>query len=108
LNRKKAKGRVEPLPAPAARQDRPERDLVIGDQFQRDLEHWVRVEPRMALRVLDLMEDVKRSPFEGKGKPEPLKHNLQGMWSRRITDEHRLVYEVLPDRVTFVSARFHY
>lgn len=62
----------------------------------------------MALRVLELMDDVRRSPFEGKGKPELLKHDLQGRWSRRITNEHRLVYEVFPDRVSFVSARFHY
>lgn len=62
----------------------------------------------MVVRILELMDDVKRSPFVGKGKPELLKHNLQGLWSRRINDEHRLVYEVLPDRVLFVSARFHY
>ncbi|WP_414682931.1 Txe/YoeB family addiction module toxin [Longimicrobium sp.] len=72
------------------------------------MQHWVLTEPRLAARVLELMDDIKRSPFEGKGKPERLKHNLQGMWSRRINDEHRLVYEVLPDRILFVSARFHY
>lgn len=88
--------------------NRSERDFVFQDRFRHDLQHWVLVDSRVALRVLELIEDIKRSPFDGKGKPEALKHNLQGLWSRRITDEHRLVYEVQPDRILFVSARFHY
>jgi toxin YoeB len=108
LKNKKQKGRGTPLPVSAPAEERSERAFVVQDRFRADLQHWVLNEPRLAARVLELMDDVKRSPLEGKGKPERLKHNLRGLWSRRINDEHRLVYEVLPDRVLFLSARFHY
>lgn len=62
----------------------------------------------MALRTLDLVEAVMRDPFQGIGKPEPLKYVLVGAWSRRITEEHRLVYTVSADRVDFLQARYHY
>ncbi len=84
------------------------RDFVVQDQFREDLEHWIRTDSRTAVRVMELMEDVRRHPFEGKGQPEPLKHGLQGKWSRRVTEEHRLVYEVFPDRISFLTARYHY
>jgi toxin YoeB len=61
-----------------------------------------------ALRVLHLVEDVLRDPFHGIGKPEPLKYELAGAWSRRITQEHRLVYRVSAKRIDFVQARYHY
>ena len=61
-----------------------------------------------ALRVLQLVEDVLRDPFHGIGKPEPLKYELAGAWSRRITQEHRLVYRVSAKRIDFVQARYHY
>ena len=61
-----------------------------------------------ALRVLQLVEDVLRDPFHGIGKPEPLKYELAGAWSRRITQEHRLVYRVSAQRIDFVQARYHY
>jgi toxin YoeB len=108
LKNKNRKGGGSPLPASARAGERSERAFVVQDRFLADLQHWVLTEPRLAARVLDLMEDIKRSPTEGIGKPERLKHNLQGLWSRRINDEHRLVYEVFPDRILFVSARFHY
>jgi len=60
------------------------------------------------MRILDLVEAVLRDPFAGIGKPEALKHVLAGCWSRRITQEHRLVYRVLDDRVDFLQARYHY
>lgn len=62
----------------------------------------------MALRVLELVEAALRDPFDGIGKPEPLRFHLQGCWSRRITEEHRLVYLVRDDRVAFLQARYHY
>lgn len=62
----------------------------------------------MALRVLSLVEATLADPFQGIGKPEPLKHLLQGAWSRRITQEHRLVYAVAEDRIDFLQARYHY
>jgi toxin YoeB len=72
------------------------------------LRYWVRTDRNTALRVLDLVEAVLRDPFEGVGKPEPLKFYLQGCWSRRVTQEHRLVYLVRGERVDFLQARYHY
>lgn len=80
----------------------------MDQQFLDDLRYWMRVDPRTATRVLDLVEAVRREPFAGIGKPEPLKGTMPNSWSRRITDEHRLVYLVGRDRVTFVQARYHY
>ena len=73
-----------------------------------DLRWWVDTNRKAALRILDLMEAVLRDPFHGIGKPEPLKGLGAATWSRRISEEHRLVYVVLPDRVVFVQARYHY
>ena len=61
-----------------------------------------------AQRALDLVEAILRDPFQGTGKPEPLKHMLSGAWSRRLTQEHRIVYAVFPGRVEFLQARYHY
>ena len=82
--------------------------LVFDRDFLDDLGHWVRTDRRTALKILDLVEAVSRDPFGGLGKPEPLKSLGSGVWSRRITQEHRLVYKVADDRVTFVQARYHY
>jgi toxin YoeB len=85
-----------------------ERACVLDDYFREDLEYWVEKERKTALRVLKLMDAVLRDPFHGIGKPEPLKHLDPGTWSRRITQEHRLVYLVEDDRITFLQARYHY
>ena len=77
-------------------------------EFLEDLRHWIRTDRRIALRVLDIVEAVKRDPFRGIGKPEPLRHELAGTWSRRLTQEHRLVYAVSDDRIDFLQTRFHY
>jgi toxin YoeB len=82
--------------------------LVFDRGFLDDLDHWVRTERKVALKILNLVEAVSRAPFEGIGKPEPLKSLGSGVWSRRITQEHRLVYRVADDRVTFAQARYHY
>ena len=76
--------------------------------FLQDLEHWTRTDRRRALRTLRLVEAVLRDPFEGPGKPERLRGQLGGNWSRRIDQEHRLVYRVEARRVFFLAARFHY
>jgi toxin YoeB len=68
----------------------------------------VQTNQRVALKILDLIEAVMRDPFAGIGKPEPLKHIAPGVWSRRITEEHRLVYLVTDDRVDFLQGRYHY
>ncbi len=84
------------------------RACVIDDLFREDLEHWVATDRKTAIRVLKLMEAVLRDPFAGIGKPERLRHLESDTWSRRITQEHRLVYHVAEDRVTFLQARYHY
>jgi toxin YoeB len=82
--------------------------LVFDRDFIDDLNHWVRTDRKTALKILDLVEAVSRDAFSGIGKPEPLRSLASGVWSRRITQEHRLVYLVADDRVTFVQARYHY
>jgi toxin YoeB len=81
---------------------------VFQTEFREDLRFWVQTNQRIALKVLELVEAVMRDPFKGIGKPEPLKHLASGVWSRRITEEHRLVYLVTDDRVDFLQARYHY
>ncbi len=73
-----------------------------------DLAWWIQQDRKMALRIVQLIKEIQRTPFEGTGKPEPLKHELKGCWSRRITQEHRLVYEVKGDKVRILACRFHY
>jgi len=84
------------------------RAAVFQPEFREDLEHWVRTDRRTALRVFALVESVLRDPFKGLGKPEPLRYLGPGVWSRRVTQEHRLVYLVRDDRVDFLQARYHY
>lgn len=84
------------------------RDAVFQDEFRDDLRYWVETDRRTALRVLALVEAVMRDPFSGVGKPEPLKYLGAGVWSRRITQEHRLVYVVGDERIDFLQARYHY
>jgi toxin YoeB len=81
---------------------------VFHPEFREDLRFWVRSDRAIALRILDLVEAVLREPAEGMGKPEPLRFYLQGCWSRRITQEHRLVYRVGDGRIDFLQARYHY
>ena len=85
-----------------------DRIAVFQPEFREDLRHWVQTDRRVALRVLELVEAVMRDPFQGIGKPEPLKYLAPGVWSRRITQEHRLVYLVRDDRVDFLQGRYHY
>ena len=81
---------------------------VFQPEFREDLQHWVRSDRSTALRVLDLVEAVLRDPFAGPGKPEALRYALAGCWSRRVTQEHRLVYRVTEERIDFLQARYHY
>ncbi|TVQ98649.1 MAG: Txe/YoeB family addiction module toxin [Desulfovibrionales bacterium] len=84
------------------------RIAVFQPEFREDLHHWVNTEQKTTLRILKIVEAVLRDPFEGFGKPEPLKHLAPGLWSRRITQEHRLVYLVRDERIDFIQARYHY
>lgn len=85
-----------------------ERDAVFQPEFREDLRHWVEEDRRVARRVLELVEAVMHDPFRGIGKPEPLRHLAANTWSRRVTQEHRLVYLVRADRIDFLQARYHY
>ncbi len=86
----------------------PERRAVFSTHFLADLDHWVRTDRKVALRLLRIVGETLRHPFRGIGKPEPLKRQLSGLWSRRLTQEHRVVYEVADDEVRFSQARYHY
>jgi len=82
--------------------------LAVDAQFPEDLRHWVSTDPRVAERILKLVEEIRRDPFRGTGKPEPLKHLGSGILSRRITQEHRLIYLVESGTVTLLQCRYHY
>ncbi|MEX2527289.1 MAG: Txe/YoeB family addiction module toxin [Gemmatimonadota bacterium] len=81
---------------------------VFQDEFREDLRFWVDTDRKIALRVLKLIEAVMRDPFQGMGKPEPLRHLGSNVWARRITQEHRLVYLVRNERIDFLMCRYHY
>ena len=84
------------------------RQSVFQPEFREDLRYWVKQDRRTALRVLYLVEAILRDPFTGLGKPEPLKYLGPDVWSRRLTQEHRLVYWVGHERIDFLQARYHY
>jgi toxin YoeB len=84
------------------------REAVCHPEFLEDLQHWIATDRRTARRLLELMRAVLNDPVSGIGKPEPLKHLGTGVWSRRITQEHRCVYLVKADRVEFLQGRYHY
>jgi toxin YoeB len=81
---------------------------VYQREFLEDLRFWVKTERSTALKVLDLVEAILRDPYGGIGKPEPLKYVMAGCWSRRISQERRLVYRVSEGRIDFLQARYHY
>lgn len=85
-----------------------DRLTVFHPEFREDLRFWVETDRRVALRALAIVEAVLREPFEGIGKPEPLKYMPSGTWSRRLTQEHRIVYLVSDTRIDFLQARYHY
>lgn len=96
------KGRREKPP------ERPHRDSVFHPEFIDDLRVWVESDRKVALRLFDLVDAILRDPFTGIGKPEPLKYLTPNTWSRRLTQEHRVVYMVQSDRIDFLQARYHY
>jgi toxin YoeB len=85
-----------------------EREAIFHPEFRWDLRFWVATDRKVALRALELVESVLRHPYTGIGKPEPLKYGLAGCWSRRITQDHRLVYRVSERRIDVLQARDHY
>jgi toxin YoeB len=85
-----------------------ERLAVFQPEFIKDLRYRVETDRKLALRTIDMIVTILRDPFEGIGKPEPLKYLTPGAWSRRLTQEHRIVYLVRDDRIDFLQARYHY
>ncbi len=82
--------------------------LVFDRNALEDLRYWVDTDRKKALKIIDLVEASLKSPFEGVGKPEPLRHALAGCWSRRIDQEHRLVYRVEKNVLTVLGCRYHF
>ncbi|MBB1161777.1 Txe/YoeB family addiction module toxin [Aquariibacter albus] len=82
--------------------------LVFADAAWEDYVHWQKQDRKMVERINKLIQEVRREPFAGLGKPEPLRHALAGFWSRRITDEHRMVYRVEGDSLLIAQLRYHY
>ena len=82
--------------------------LVFSEQAWEDYLYWQKIDRKLVKRINDLVEEVMRTPHSGRGKPEPLKHALAGYWSRRINDEHRIVYRVADDSLLIAQLRYHY
>lgn len=82
--------------------------IAFSDQGWEDYLFWQETDRRMLRRINQLIRDIQRSPFQGIGKPEPLRHQLAGFWSRRIDEEHRLVYWITEAAVEIASCRHHY
>ena len=82
--------------------------LIFADEAWEDYLYWQKQDRKMVERINKLIREIQRNPFEGIGKPEPLIHALSGFWSRRITDEHRVVYRVEGDALWIAQLRFHY
>jgi toxin YoeB len=82
--------------------------IVFHDSAFVEYRQWADEDMKIFGKLNKLITEIARDPFHGTGKPEPLKGNLSGHWSRRITDEHRLVYKVLPDQIVIVSCKYHY
>lgn len=82
--------------------------LAFTENGWDDYVHWQKVDKKMVRKINELIKSIKRTPFEGIGKPEPLKFDLTGFWSRRIDREHRLVYQVTDNELTIISCRYHY
>jgi toxin YoeB len=96
------------IPKSPDNQPKRSRETVMDSQFTEDLRFWIEIDRKLALRIMDLVKETLRDPFSGIGKPERLKYFKDNTWSRRINDEHRLVYVVENDRIRFKTARHHY
>ena len=84
------------------------RNIAFERKAFQQFNNWVKEDKKIHAKIVELIDDTLRSPFSGLGKPEPLKYELKGYWSRRITDEHRLVYKVTDAQIVIVSCKFHY
>lgn len=82
--------------------------IIFSKNSWDDYTSWLTEDKNMLKKINELIKEIQRTPFEGKGKPEPLKYDLAGYWSRRIDREHRLVYQVADEKITIYSCRYHY
>jgi len=82
--------------------------LIFAEQAWEDYIYWQKTDKKIMKRINTLIKETKREPFEGLGKPEPLKHALSGYWSRRINDEHRFIYKIKEDSIYIAQLRYHY
>ena len=81
---------------------------IFVDESWEDYLYWQTTDKKMLKRINDLLKDIARNPYNGIGKPEPLKHKYQGYWSRRINEKHRLIYKIREDEILIAKCRFHY
>ena len=84
------------------------KEAVFQLEFREDLKYWVKTNRKIAIKALELVEAILKYPFSGIGKPEPLKYLAPNTWSRRLTQEHRIVYLVRDKKIDFLQARYHY
>lgn len=82
--------------------------LIFSEHAWDDYIYWQKADKKILKRINQLIRGIQRTPYEGIGKPEPLRHGLSGYWSRRITDEHRIVYKIEKDSVFIAQLRYHY
>jgi toxin YoeB len=82
--------------------------LIFSETAWEDYLYWQRIDRKMLQRINELIQVISRTPFEGIGKPEPLKYSFKGYWSRRINDEHRLVYKVQDNAILIAQCKYHY
>jgi len=87
---------------------KPVKSLEFDPAGFEDRAWWIKKDRKKAFRIINLIKELYRDPFRGTGKPEPLKHELAGCWSRRIDQEHRLVYQVKKDKIRILACRYHY
>ena len=85
-----------------------QRDAIFQPEFREDLKYWVKTDRKIAIKAFEIIEAIMRDPFKGIGKPESLKYLAPNTWSRRLTQEHRIVYFVRDNKIDFLQARYHY
>jgi len=83
-------------------------NILFTDEAWEDYLYWQQYDKKLVKKINSLIKEMKRTPFEGTGKPEPLKYEMQGCWSRRVNQEHRIVYEVFDEQINIIACRYHY
>ncbi len=108
LAKSKKTKKFEQSPPPIQVEERVRYSLILTKKFKEDLQWWVNADSKTASKIIELIEDTQQDPFNGLGKPEPLKHEGSGMWSRRINITDRFVYKVDNGKISLLQCRYHY